>query len=390
MEFRLVDKQYQEQVEWLWAYCFEPKDDPFYLWYFSKYYQNSNTMAGFEGDKFLCCLQLNPYEILLRDTKMACSYIVGVASMPEARRGGTIKQLLQASFAEMYRRGHYVSLLMPSTAGFYYPFDWEFCYHHYKYVLPVQDLHKVARPYGEFIYINNKKAISLLEKVYQEFTATKHGYIVRTVKNWENMLESCWAERGNVYLLKRNGWPEGYIFYTLSDNTFNVQEMAYVNFQAQSSILQFIYNHRSQVEKVEWNAPIDDLLYFGLPDPKQSVYLYPFMMARIVAVDKVLSNIRFPKDIAKTIIIQVIDELLEWNNRTFVVTINDGTATVDKTDTQHPQIICRIGALTQLVFGRISAVQLALLGKLTVSSEEYIETLNVLFPTCSNFVNEYF
>ncbi len=389
MKFRLVDQQYREQVKWIWDYCFEPKDHPFYLWYFTNYYQDGNTMAGIEDDKLLCCLQLNPYQILLRDATLPCSYIVGLASMPEARRGGIIRQLLYASFAEMRRRGHYVSLLMPSKAGFYYSFDWEFCYHLYKYMLPIQDLQSVARPYGELSHISDKKKITLLDEVYQKFTATKHGYIVRTTKNWENMLESCWAERGRIYLLTNNGLPEGYVFFTLIDKTFNVQEIAYANQQAQWSIMQFIYNHRSQVDKMEWNAPIDDLLHFNLPDPKQSIYLYPFMMARIVDVVQVLAVIRFPPAVASTVVIQVIDELLEWNNGTFIITVNDGVSSVYRTDKQ-PEIVCRVGALTQLVFGRASAAQLVSLGKLTVYREEYLTILDQLFPVCCNFVNEYF
>ncbi|WP_295838574.1 GNAT family N-acetyltransferase, partial [uncultured Veillonella sp.] len=48
MEFRIATAQDTPHVENLWAYCFEPKEDPFFQYYFTNCYEPENTMVGLE------------------------------------------------------------------------------------------------------------------------------------------------------------------------------------------------------------------------------------------------------------------------------------------------------------------------------------------------------
>ena len=107
MDFRLAKEEDRDLVESLWAYCFEPREHPFFQWYFSKFYQPENVLMGFKDGEMACLTHLNPYTLRLRGGDVPTSYIVGLATHPAARRSGVGRLLLTAALKEMKRRGHY-------------------------------------------------------------------------------------------------------------------------------------------------------------------------------------------------------------------------------------------------------------------------------------------
>lgn len=132
LDFRLAGPDDRELVENLWAYCFEPKEHPFFRWYFTNMYKPENVLLGFREDNLACLAHLNPYKINVRHTVLPVSYVVGLATHPAARRGGLGGQLLSASLQEMKRRGQGIHILMPSKAGFYQQYGYELYCHQWR------------------------------------------------------------------------------------------------------------------------------------------------------------------------------------------------------------------------------------------------------------------
>ncbi|MBU2700714.1 putative acetyltransferase [Sporomusaceae bacterium BoRhaA] len=392
MEYRLMNDKDESQIKALWSYCFEPEDHPFFKWYFSDYYDQKNVLAGFQADSLLCAVHLNPYQLRLRGHDFATSYIVGVATFPEGRSQRLVGGLLKAAFVEMHQRHEAVTILMPFQGKFYYPYDFEFCYHHIKYTLPLVDLKFTAQGAGKFVVLE-KQHISCLQQVYKAFTADKHGYVLRHDENWRMLLAEHKSDQGYAYMLVEEEQPVGYILYTMRNDVLLVKELAYVNFAAEQQLLHFCYNHHSQVSMLEWNAPLDDGLLFSLPDPKRGVALYPFMTGRIVDVSEALMSAFYPAGSQAEVIFAVTDRLAPWNEGIFQLTVVEGKGTVrvvpQSTMNCDKLCILSVGALSQLFFGRLSASQLKKLGRLTAPSS-VIGVLNKLFPMCTNYINEYF
>lgn len=393
MDIKLIKDQDKIEVMKLWAYSFEDETDPFYDWYFNNFFKAENTLGVYTNDKLLANLQLNPYQLYLRGKVLDTSYIVGIASIPEARGHGIVQNLMKEAFKEMRKREHFICLLMPYRAHFYYPYDFEFTHHHLKYTLPIISLKKLGEKYGEFRPLLERTDYLDLKEVYEKFTSNKHGYIMRSKENWKHLIEEHIRGKGYIYLLTEEDEPQGYLMYYLQENKFIVKEMAYSNIKAQKSLLKYIYNHNSQVEFLEWNASSDDLTHLSLPDPKEGVALYPFMMARIVDVQGALESINYSQDITAKIIIKLTDKLAPWNEGTFQVEVTEGKAKVTKlleaSNQELEQISLEIGALSTLFFGRLSVQELVFLGKIKSDSPEKIEVLNQMFPKTNNFINEY-
>ena len=155
MDFRLAKEEDRDLVESLWAYCFEPREHPFFQWYFSKFYQPENVLMGFKDGEMACLTHLNPYTLRLRGRDVPTSYIVGLATHPAARRSGVGRLLLTAALKEMKRRGHYIHILMPSKAGFYQPYGYELYCHQWKETMPLESLRPLTDRTVRFAFVNS-------------------------------------------------------------------------------------------------------------------------------------------------------------------------------------------------------------------------------------------
>lgn len=389
MKYKIVASEDEQAVKQLWHYCFEKSYDPFFKWYFANYYKESNTLGYYDQGKLAACLQLIPYTLFLRGQQTEVSYIVGVSTYPEERGTGAVRGLLQAGLAEMRSRGQYASILMPSKAEFYYPHQWQLCYHQYKYTVTMSALAGIAAKWGRFSPYQGYEDIDKFNEVYQNFVKNKHAYVVRSRENWQHLMDSFSVEEGYSYLLEHDGQPAGYILYTLQERKLLVREMAYGSHAAQSALLRFVYNHRSQADLVEWYAPLDDFLYFKLPDPKKEVTLYPFMSGRVVDVKKALESLVFQSLLFCRFSLHVTDPLAEWNNHCYDINIAGGKVSVALTEEACCDVECTIGAFSQMFFGRLIASELAYTGTLN-GQEHTLILMDRLFPKGCNYINEYF
>ncbi len=71
------------QVEELWDYCFEKRNDPFFKFYFEQYCGLRNiVIGGFESFDEALSLQtmvhVNPYMLRVRGREMLVPYLVGI------------------------------------------------------------------------------------------------------------------------------------------------------------------------------------------------------------------------------------------------------------------------------------------------------------------------
>lgn len=389
MEFRIAGIRDRQQVEDLWAYCFEPPEHPFFRWYFEAW-QPGNTLCGWEKGNLHACVHLNPYTLQIRGQALPVPYIVGLATAPEARRGGVAGKLLYAALKEMRRRGSYFNILMPSKAGFYYPYGWELCYHQLKYHVHMDELRGLTSSDGTFEMVRDTAGWPKLAAVYDRFTSHRHGFALRRQREWERLMGSHHAENGHIALLTNDSGPAGYLFYHIRDGLFTIGDMAYTTAQAQRSLLGFMYNHRSQATHGVWNSPYDDTLHMALANPKEGVSVYPFMSGRIVDVAGALSAITYPAGTQASLTIAVTDSLADWNDGLFTLSVADGRGEMKAIKSGNPSLSLTINDLSLLVFGRLSIAELVRTGRLTATSAKSLELLDSLFPKCENYINEYF
>ncbi len=216
MEYRIATAQDTPHVENLWAYCFEPKEDPFFQYYFTNCYEPENTMVGLEQDQLLSTVHLRQYNLNVRGAVLPTSYMVGVATHPAARRGGVGGALLTATLEELRKRGQAMTILMPSKAAFYQQYGWELYAHQWVNTMSLEDLRPMTDKSLSFGLLNSVDQWTLLDPVYKTYTARLSGYAERGEKEWKRLLGSFFAEGVNIAVVRNDeGVIEGYAVYRL-------------------------------------------------------------------------------------------------------------------------------------------------------------------------------
>ena len=133
-----------------------------------------------------------------------------------------------------------------------------------------------------------------------------------------------------------------------------------------------------------------DRLLEEIPRWQGKCTLHPHMMARILSVEKLLSQLNYPQWFTSAICLAVSDPIIAENNGIFSLEINQGIAAVRKLN-HCPNDCCRLSitALTLLVMGQATAKDLSARQLLT-ATENDIPALDSIFPKTCNFINENF
>lgn len=386
MEFRLATENDRGLVESLWDYCFEHREDPFFQWYFSKFYRPENVLMGFQDGQMACLTHLNPYTLNIRGKKIDTSYIVGLATHPAARRSGVGGKLLTAALQEMKRRGHFLHILMPSKAGFYQPYGYELYCHQWKETMPLEALRPLTDRTVRYAFVNSTDQWPYLAAIYDGYTKGLSGYAVRDEKSWRSHIEAQLAE-GNIAVCFDGDTPIGYAFYQLGEPTIVSGEFVYTCRKGKRGLLGYMYNHRSQGEAFQWNEGIHDQGYRFYPDGKQGHETLPFMTGRIVDVKGALKQLPYQHDGKVTL--KTEDPLAGWNSGTFTLTVQNGRADVVRDDQAQAEAAMPIGTLALLAFGAMDVDDLVFNEKLS-GTDQALQTLQKLFPTEKNWINEWY
>lgn len=199
---RIAKKEDLSFLKHAWKVCF---DDPqaFIDWNFTHNFSCDDTLIAECEGVSASNLQLMPHRISLREKSFAINYVSGVATLPEFRHRGLVRELFTFAFGEMKKRHQPISLLVPFDYGFYEKFGYKQCYE--KIFRNIDIL-----PEGEYITTISSGLIDSLDKIYCREMEVRTGFALRTKNDWQKILEDLLLiSKGQIWLSK-----EGYALIT--------------------------------------------------------------------------------------------------------------------------------------------------------------------------------
>ncbi|PZD85828.1 GNAT family N-acetyltransferase [Bacilli bacterium] len=342
-----------------------------------------------DQNKIAAKLHLIPLSVDMNGISMDMGGIGSVATWPEYRRNGMVKDLLSHALHKMKENGQLVSYLHPFSVPFYRKYGWEIAFAKKKYQIPMERIKKNWNGSG---YVKRTEAeIATFNTIYHTYMKKFNGSLIRDEKWWK---QRVWKNKPLTVVAYNNEHkPEGYLFYSVKNRVFKVEELIFCSLNGLKVLLQFIANHDSMADQIQMEMPENDNLPVLIDEPRFEQKVSPYFMARIVDVNSYLkqyvSQTRL-QDISLQINVQ--DDFLPDNTGTYCLEEVDG-----KIDVIHEKgisesnkgISCNIQQLTTMFFGYKRPTELYELG-LIGGNERDIHILERLIPRKQTYFPDFF
>lgn len=349
-----------------------------------------NIWGYMEGDDLAAKLHIIPLTTLIGGKPFEMGGISSVATWPEYRRQGIVKQLLFHALKKMKQAGQTMSYLHPFSFAFYRQYGWEHVFNQKHYTLPVSQLQGIKPAQG---YVRRLTSdLSLLNDIYTDYAKLFSGMIVRDEDWWCQRV----FKRKNqlVIAYDESGEAGGYLHYQVKDNHLTVHELAYRHMNGWKLLLEFIANHDSMVDTVTFTVQENDPLPEIVNEPDFQQQIKPYFMARIVDVFSFLKKYPFKTVTSpETLLIEVEDDFFPDNKGLYELTHHGGHVSVARMSSEGElkdkpsSIRCSIQQLTKIFMGYKRAPHLYKLGLIGGAYEE-VEKLDQWIPQTQTFYTQ--
>ncbi len=204
-------------VKTSWEVCFDDTRE-FVNWNFSKNYSPRNTVISEYANEPASVMQLMPYKLNINSHTFSACYVSGVATLPQFRKMGLVRELFNFALPAMYNMNFDISLLFPAVDGMYEKFGYQ--------KVQSRSFYRTDKlPAGKVITQYSEDLIPLLDRIYKEAMSKKSCYILRCSWDWERILTDCLTlSKGSVVISESLGIADGYAVVYPKDNSYEVVE----------------------------------------------------------------------------------------------------------------------------------------------------------------------
>jgi predicted acetyltransferase len=357
--------------------------------------------AAFDDDgTMMSCVHDMPFVSQLNGHMVGMCGIGGVASLPEYRRRGSIRAIMQHILDDAYARGDVLSTLYPFSFAYYRKFGYEVAQAINAVTIPMSQMAHYA-PFGTARAFAAGDDLAPFQAVYAQFIKGRNLACDRDDAQtgrplWHSWLGSKFVPgkiREYAYLWRdTDGTPGAYALVCPQgqgdDTAFEVYDYAFVSPRAFRGLMGFLRLLDGQASSIRIRLPEDMAPHTLFPQPYDiTVSGQPRGMVRLVHVEKALHTLAAP-GLTGEVVLGVQDDMLPQNSGAWLLSLEDGHAYVQKTD-KASVFNLNIGLLSQLVCGTLSFEQATYLHDFSLD-EEQTAFLTRVFPKRKQLLIERF
>jgi predicted acetyltransferase len=381
---QLKEDKFREALR-LSEYAFQYKVDEERLQQQLTKMKESHEIYGImEGEDLAAKLHLIPFHIYIGKEKFKMGGVAGVATYPEYRRSGYVKELLQHSLQTMKKDGYTVSMLHPFAVSFYRKYGWELCANLVTCHMIKSDLVMKKQVNGTVKRFNKENHPEEVEKLYEVFAERFSGMLVRE-KNW--WLQAVYDDLTLAIYYDENKRAAGYMLYKIENYKMTVEEFVPLHNEARNGLWNFICQHDSMIKELEMTVSENEPLLYSLQEPRVKTEIKPYFMGRIVDVEQFLKQYELNwNNVQQEVILHITDAFAPWNNVTVRLANHEITIVEETTE---KGIKLDINALSAIMFGYKRPLELNEL-ELISGSDEAIRSIENLVPVRKPFIYDFF
>jgi predicted acetyltransferase len=381
---RLKEDKFREALR-LSEYAFQYKVEEDRLQQQLTRMKESHEVYGImEGNDLAAKLHLIPFHIYIGKEKFKMSGVAGVATYPEYRRSGYVKELLQHSLQTMKKDGYTVSMLHPFAVAFYRKYGWELCANLLVCHMTKSDLVMKKQVNGTVKRFNKENHSEEVEKLYEIFAERFSGMLVRNEKWW---LQAVYDDLTLAIYYDENQTAAGYMLYKIENYKMTVEEFVPLHNEARNGLWNFICQHDSMIKDLEMTVSENEPLLYTLQEPRVKTEIKPYFMGRIVDVEQFLKQYELNwNNVQQEVILHITDSFAQWNNITVRIANHEITIIEEPID---KGIKLDINGLSTILFGYKRPLELNEL-ELISGSEEEIRAFENVVPVRKPFIYDFF
>ncbi|KML32715.1 enhanced intracellular survival protein Eis [Rossellomorea marisflavi] len=364
----LEDRDYSQSLQ-LSEYAFQYKLSEEEREQRREHMRDQKIFGIFHDDHLAAKLHLMPFQTWFGERMIPMGGVAGVATYPEYRRNGYVRELLLHTLEEMKGSGQIISMLHPFYIDFYRKFGWELFASYRQMTVGQKDLSPIPPTMGT---IRRGRVTKELKEIYDRYAQKHNGMLVRTDAWWKKK-----EERWSIATYHASEM-EGYILYTISEGTMTVDEFLPLTSGARRGLWNFICQHDSMVETVKVKLAEGEVLPLMLKNPRIKVEEYPYFMARVVDVEPFLATYLLDAGRFEAFTLKVVDQYAPWNSTTYHLSVNG----VERRKGDQADVELDIREFTAFAFGFLSAVDLAAMGHIGAGEVTMLESISTARPTC--------
>ena len=321
---------------------------------------------------------------IIRGNTIPFSAVWGVATLPQHRRKGLIRNLMIESFKSMREKRISLSILAPFYKAYYENFGYALAEHRVKHEFPRVLLRLVKGDERitnrEMSDVSEAKTALTIEQSMSRYGSRNF----HTKSTLERMIKE-----NNFHLFERDGEPVGTVYFHFSKAKeqgldLGVYATTYTSHDVFPSIVELVGHYAANVTTIRWYCDpqvpakyyADDLLHWNTFD-------WGGMMMRVVDLEGYSAAIQIPIQATEAVILKLNDEMCPWNQGTFRLTPSSGSLEVERLDDSvKPEITMDALQLSETIGGLTPATTLLGLSKLECTTK-VAEKLETIFPSDS-------
>lgn len=351
--------------------------------------------GAFDGEQLVAGTGIIPFEIRMRSQDFKMYGVGGVASKPEYRNLGIIREIMVKIFKDMYDNNIPLSVLYPFKLSFYEMLGYKLVDDHFAYEFKISDVIYRESDYymKEIERINDD-----IRKVYDR-AILNFDYIAKRpeIQYWRGLYKNNYK-----FICYNGNQPVGYVIIIFTkkneevwlkhpEKTIVIQESFWLDQKAKQTIFNFLWSHRDQRKYIGGVFSANENIIDLLKTPRiKSRRVMDNSLLRIIDIKTVLGNLRYPLD-DFSIIFHIHDEFCPWNNGFFILTSEEKEINVEFHDSSEKKADATIDVsyLAQLLAGFRTVKDLLEFGFISVNYEK-LELLQDLFPLTNNYFHDFF
>ncbi len=353
------------------------------------------TLCAFVDGQLAASHATYPFRMRFNGVAANAAGVTAVATYPEFRRRGLLRQIMDRTFPEQREQGQSIAILWASFGAIYQRFGYGLASTETRYELdPRYAAFEDGEPAPGTVSLTPlDEARPIMERIYIEHSRPRNLMLHRAPQLWDARLRER-DKLKNYYAIYRNdaGEPRGYVQYTTKwrndgggtkpgpNQELRISGLIALDLEAYRGLWESLRKH-DLVSRIIWQgAPEDDPMPSLLLEPRElRRKTLDGIWLRVVDVEAALPQ-RLYGDRGEITLAISGDDLCEWNNGSYLLETDGERSEVTRTD-RDADLTMPPRTLASLISGHDSATQLARAGLLEARDEQALRTADRLFAT---------